>query len=502
MMYFRQLTFLLIIKALFMGAFIYIGFIGLHPDEAQYWTWSQALDWGYYSKPPGIAWQIAFGCSFAGDTELGVRLGSLLLGCLLPLFQFHLALSCGLSEKQAFWSALCFALAPMGFASSMIASTDGGFLLFWMLSWIVLVRTWATDHPPRYILIGVLVALGSLFKWKMYEIWIVIALCSLVFPRLRHGSLWKGVCISLLGFLPSVIWNWERGWPTFRHVYEHNMGGVGSSSFQWTGNPFEFLGAQAALYFPVFFLLLLFGFYKAIKHWNTLDTRLKLCVVHFACIGGFYTLASCVQKLQGNWAIHLAPVGFIFLAYGARWAWMSWGGLLSLSVTTLTFFLPFLQVNELLPLPYKINPFRHNLGWEGISPSLREAGYDPQVHFLFADKYQNASILSFYSEEQTRAYLLNLFQRRKNQFSYWPSLKEEQLGKTGYFVVIENAPGLHENPEGLVKMYIEKLSPFFEQVEHIRLAPLISFRGKMWKGMWIFRCERYNGEEPLPSNSY
>ena len=29
--------------------------ITLYIDEAQYWTWAQHLDWGYFSKPPGIA---------------------------------------------------------------------------------------------------------------------------------------------------------------------------------------------------------------------------------------------------------------------------------------------------------------------------------------------------------------------------------------------------------------------------------------------------------------
>ena len=29
--------------------------IDLYVDEVQYWTWSQALAWGYFSKPPVIA---------------------------------------------------------------------------------------------------------------------------------------------------------------------------------------------------------------------------------------------------------------------------------------------------------------------------------------------------------------------------------------------------------------------------------------------------------------
>ena len=30
----------------------------LYPDEAQYWLWSRTLSFGYYSKPPIIAWAI------------------------------------------------------------------------------------------------------------------------------------------------------------------------------------------------------------------------------------------------------------------------------------------------------------------------------------------------------------------------------------------------------------------------------------------------------------
>ena len=37
--------------------------LNLGPDEAQYWRWGQHLDWGYYSKPPLIAWTIALSTS-------------------------------------------------------------------------------------------------------------------------------------------------------------------------------------------------------------------------------------------------------------------------------------------------------------------------------------------------------------------------------------------------------------------------------------------------------
>ncbi len=49
------------------------------------------------------------------------------------------------------------------------------------------------------------------------------------------------------------------------------------------------------------------------------------------------------------------------------------------------------------PIPYKISPFRHNMGWDQLKKELDEAGYDPRKHFLFGDKYQMSSVLSFYS---------------------------------------------------------------------------------------------------------
>src|SRR5437868_9195461 len=48
----------------------------LYPDEAQYWLWSRTLDFGYYSKPPVIAWAIWATTAIGGDAEPWVRLSA------------------------------------------------------------------------------------------------------------------------------------------------------------------------------------------------------------------------------------------------------------------------------------------------------------------------------------------------------------------------------------------------------------------------------------------
>ena len=42
-------------------------------DEAQYWSWSRELDFGYFSKPPLLAWTIAMAEHVCGSSEACVR---------------------------------------------------------------------------------------------------------------------------------------------------------------------------------------------------------------------------------------------------------------------------------------------------------------------------------------------------------------------------------------------------------------------------------------------
>ena len=46
----------------------------LSADEAQYWLWSKNLSWGYFSKPPLIAWLISLSIYLFGDFEFAVRI--------------------------------------------------------------------------------------------------------------------------------------------------------------------------------------------------------------------------------------------------------------------------------------------------------------------------------------------------------------------------------------------------------------------------------------------
>ena len=173
------LLFLVLCKAALIILFITYGDIGLGPDEAQYWTWSKDLSWGYYSKPPGIAWQIWLGTRHLGDNEMGVRFMSVVISSALPFLVYILAWACGLAALTCFWAGVVMALTPLGVASSFFAITDVGMIFFWILACVALAAPLNDHKTPAYWLVGLLIGLGGLFKWPIYILWAFI-LC--LFP--------------------------------------------------------------------------------------------------------------------------------------------------------------------------------------------------------------------------------------------------------------------------------------------------------------------------------
>lgn len=495
-----RLAFWIGLKALvMMGIIVYAG-IGLGPDEAQYWTWSQALDWGYYSKPPGIAWQIWTGTQLLGQTEWGVRAGAVLLAMLQAWLVYLLALRAELKPYTALWCGLLMAFCPLGILGSLFAITDGGLLFCWTGACLTMVTALQQKQAPDSMKVSLWILCGALFKWPIYLFWMFFLLMNYwFFPTQKKSRLLAGILVSLLGLLPSVWWNWSHDWATFRHVFSTLQGGSGQRA---SGNVGDFLGAQALLLSPVLFGLMGVGFWKWIQQRRQLPPALFFC--------GFVTLTllcgaafvSCFQKVQGNWVVFVYPTGIIILGwttfeYLPRLAiWTKLG--LGLSVILVSFFLLFSSS----VLPYRLNPLKHNVGWTALGSALQKVGYDPKEHFLVSDKYQTTSILSFYGEGQKRAYFLNLQGMRRNQFSYWPSLQEEQKNKTGYFVWTENMPHLKREWPTKRDFYQQTLERYFEKVKFVDLIPLVYEGTTIAKAAIIFQCENCQDSEPLNSNLY
>lgn len=478
------LSFLLIllgIKAVFLLSLIVWGEIHLAPDEAQYWTWSQALDWGYYSKPPAIAWQIFATTSLFGNTELGVRFGAVLIGFCLPLAVYWLARKTEQTPQVTFWAALVMAFSPLGFYLSFAATTDAGAILFLTLGLAALVQ----KEGPHYLLAGCMLFLGALYKWTAFVLWPFALVYLLFVPSFRRWSLLGGILIALVALLPMIYWNQGHEWATFRHV------GKTLISAAAKGNFFDFLGAQIGLLSPVFFILLVLSFCFLARS----KQKALYLLACFPAVMGLLLIVSLFKKMQPNWGAFLYPPGMVLIAWAGceqlKRLWLHIGVWVSIATVVIGVTIPSIQSHNLLPIPYRVNPFRQSVGWTHLTTALEEAGYSSGEAFLFGDKYQTASLLSFYGPGQKRAYFFNVSGTRKNQFSYWPQMDEKEIGRTGFFAVLENTTEASSN--WYKQHYLERLGPFFEKIEYQGAYPLFYAEGKPVKYAFLFKCTNFLG---------
>src|SRR5258708_14151226 len=93
-------------------------------DEAYYWMWSKHLAGGYYDHPPGVAAVIRLGTMIAGDTELGVRLGSILLALPMSWAVYRTAAILFGGVRVAATAAMLLNVTLMAAVGTLLATPD------------------------------------------------------------------------------------------------------------------------------------------------------------------------------------------------------------------------------------------------------------------------------------------------------------------------------------------------------------------------------------------
>ncbi|MFN3610933.1 glycosyltransferase family 39 protein [Tepidimonas sp.] len=197
----------------------------LHVDEAQYWTWSRDLEWGYYSKPPAIAALIAASTTLFGDGEWGVKALTLALTALTALSLGGWVAAMSREARRGALAALLALASPLLLLLGFAATTDVPLLLMW--TWAAWALWQALQRPAsawRWGLLGLAAGLGMLSKYTMLAFGpgalLAVALVRPMRARwpqvLRGGLLAAGIAALIVA--PHIAWNVQAGWPTWRHT--------------------------------------------------------------------------------------------------------------------------------------------------------------------------------------------------------------------------------------------------------------------------------------------
>ena len=232
--------------------------IDLSGDEAQYWDWSRALDWSYYSKGPLVAYIIRASCAAFGDQMWAVRLPALLFAVATSVLTYWLTLRLFKSDRLALGVVLLNHLVPMFVAGSLLMTIDPPYFFCWGLASAFLALAVLEERRWAWTGVGVAVGVGTLAKYGML-LWPIGMFCFLLIDPSSRKWLgtrwpWLAVGIALLFLTPPIVWNVKHDWVTFKHV-ARQTGAAGQDRI-FNGNFWEFVASQLGVLGPPMVVIL------------------------------------------------------------------------------------------------------------------------------------------------------------------------------------------------------------------------------------------------------
>ena len=335
-------------------------------DEAQYWSWSLEPAFGYYSKPPLIAWVIRAATDTCGLSEFCIRLPSPIIHSATALAVYAAAVKL-YDRRTAFWSAVAFATLPGVSLSAGIISTDVPLLFFWAVALYAFVSLVTSDRWWPSLVLGLALGLGLNAKYAMIYIVLCAAVYLLSVPErrclLRDARVYVALGLGLLLIAPNLLWNASNSFATFAHT---------ADNARWTGpliNPgkgLEFFGAQFGVFGPILFGSLLVIMARAWRQGLPPPDRLLLSFALPVIV--IVTAQAFLSRAHANWAA-VAYVSATVLVTATLIRELSWRWLkasLALHVAILAAIGLATATAGSFRLPGGGDPFARTLGWRGL----------------------------------------------------------------------------------------------------------------------------------------
>ncbi len=474
--------FILVIITILRIYSLHISPIELSVDEAQYWHWSRNIDFGYFTKPPLIAWMIAFSTLIFGNEEWAVRLFS-------PITHFFISLVLWGTAKFAFGSnsgkvaALIWIFTPAASLGGFIISTDTPLLLFWSLSLFFLLISIRQNSSFSSLLVGIFLGFAFLSKYAALFFLIFFFIWWLIYDRSTFLSI-KNISIILLTSAliasTNLYWNYLNDFATVNHTISNANLSVITLNYN---NVIDFLSSQFLVFGPL--LLLLYFFVIIDSLFKDKDVTL-LAVISFPIII-LITVQSFLKIANANWAVTAYIGATLIISYYATltrntvFKIFFYSGLL-LNIIISTYILMITINGSFYPLNLKSNPLRKNLGFENLASKIHETFLEEKVSKIIFEKRGDISRFNYYLNRHTNN-LENKIFIKTNSFIpgnfYESNFNFDLINKTKgeKILIVKNFSNLTRNTYGLneiklIKSITTKTVNNLERTYHLYLGKI------------------------------
>ncbi len=479
----------------------YSGQFLLVPDETNYWQWSRHPAFGYHDNAPLVAWIIRFFTTLFGQSEITVRLHSVLSMCIVSIYLMAIAKR-WFSSRTAFYTVLLSQGMLSLNVCGLLATYDSLQALAWAGGCYHTARAFEEDTWSQWLTAGVWFGFGMLSKYSMLFFLPGVLIFGLVSKdhrnRLATPRPYVATLLGSLIFFPPIIyWNMTHNWNSFRHVGHLAGADKGFTlHFKYFG---EYLAGQAGLITPFVFFLILAAWYHVLfknrKNW-VMTYLFWMSFSMFAC----FALLSLHSRVYANWpgpayltAIVLLAALFSRPLPDTDGFIMKTARLWPVAVITSYLFTAVLLLHVvfmILPLPMKLDrAAREIIGWDSLGEKTREVFNtmpDQQHTFIFGLQYQIASELAFYIPGQPRTVSINKW-KRPNVYDYWWE-DEDLLGM--------DAVGVTKNANDHLKRVREvfdHVDPPVQLTIHTKASPFGWREAQPIRTYYIYRAYGFKG---------
>jgi hypothetical protein len=290
--------------ATLIGHFLTGGRYGFHRDELATLDDARHLAWGYVAYPPVTPFFGRMSLCLFGTSLTGFRFFAALAASAGVVLTGLLAGELGGARGAILLAA--FAATPFALGCGSLMQYVAFDYLWWITAAYFFVRLCKSEDPRWWLAIGAIFGIGMLTKYSMLLCVAGIVVGVFATPLRRQLAsewLWLGTALSVLIFLPNIVWQAQHHFVSLeflRHIHARDVRIGRTKDFlpdQWRINLFGLPLALAGLAY--------YFFSPNDKRWRALGW---LFVVPFIL---FFVL-------QGR-GYYLAPAYPLLFAGGAVW---------------------------------------------------------------------------------------------------------------------------------------------------------------------------------------
>jgi 4-amino-4-deoxy-L-arabinose transferase-like glycosyltransferase len=377
------------------------GQYGWHRDELAVLDNARYLAWGYVAYPPLTPALARLALTLFGPSLVGVRFFAALAQSVVMVIAGLMARELGASRAGQIVAALAVAGSIFSLAESALFQYVAFDLLWWVLVAYFVIRLLKSEDPRWWLGIGAAIGLGMMTKYTMAFFAAGVVGAVLLTKNRRHLTspwLWAGVALSLLIFLPNLVWQIRHDFVSLAflsdiHARDVRIGRTGSfltDQLYQTAGPFALPLWLAGLY--------AYFFGKDSARYRMLGWMYVIPFVLFVLTQGRgYYLAPAYPMLvaagaaAGDRWVRTMAKGWARLVWGAAWACVALDFAIGAALM-----LPLAPVNSgLWDVTSEVHDlFREEIGW----PELTETVADIYASLPESERAQTGILTGNYGE--------------------------------------------------------------------------------------------------------